>query len=52
MIDPQAVKYVAAVYGVTWVVAISYIGILHAKFGRLERQIDEVTKLLEARSDG
>jgi hypothetical protein len=52
VIDETAVKYVAAVYGVTWVVAIAYIGILHTKFGRLERQIDEIVKLMEARSDG
>ena len=29
MIDETAVQYVAAVYGVTWVVAIAYIAILH-----------------------
>ena len=42
MIDETAVQYVAAVYGVTWVVAIAYIGILHTKLGRLERQLDEI----------
>jgi hypothetical protein len=47
VIDETAVQYVAAVYGVTWVVAIGYIAILHFKLGRLERQLDEVIALME-----
>jgi CcmD family protein len=42
------VKYVAAVYGVVWVLTIAYVVILNAKLGRLERQLDEIVGLLEA----
>ena len=51
MIDETDVQYVAAVYGVTWVVAIAYIAILQSKLGRLERQLDEIVTLLERRDD-
>ncbi len=47
MIDETAVKYVAAVYGLAWVVTLAYIAILNAKLGRLERQLDEIAVLLE-----
>ncbi|MFL6043236.1 MAG: hypothetical protein ACJ740_17770 [Gaiellales bacterium] len=47
MIDETAVQYVAAVYGVTWLVAIAYIAILQAKLGRLERQLDEIAGIME-----
>ena len=50
MISETAVQYVAAVYAVTWVVAIGYIAILHSKLGRLERQLEEIAGMLEARS--
>jgi hypothetical protein len=50
MIDEFAVKSVAAVYGLAWVVTLAYIGILNAKLGRLERQLDEITGLLEGRA--
>ena len=52
MIDETAVQYVAAVYAVTWVVAIGYIVILHAKLGRLERQLDEVVAIMERQARG
>ena len=42
------VKYVAAVYGVVWVLTILYVVILNAKLGRLERQLDEIAGLLES----
>jgi hypothetical protein len=47
MISETAVQYVAAVYGLTWVAAISYIAILHSKLGRLERQLDEIVAVME-----
>jgi hypothetical protein len=50
MIDESAVKSVAAVYGLAWVVTLAYIGILNAKLGRLERQLDEIAGLLERRA--
>jgi CcmD family protein len=40
---------VAAAYGVAWVVVLGYVVILNSKLGRLERQLDEVVGLLEAR---
>ena len=52
MIDETAVQYVAAVYAVTWVVAIGYIAILHSKLGRLERQLDEVVAIMERQAGG
>lgn len=48
-IDETAVRYVAAAYGVAWVVVLGYVVILNSKLGRLERQLDEVVGLLEAR---
>jgi hypothetical protein len=32
-------------------VTLAYIAILNAKFARLERQLDEIASLLEARAD-
>jgi CcmD family protein len=52
MISETAVQYVAAVYGITWAVAIAYIAILQSKLGRLERQLDEVIAVLERPADG
>jgi hypothetical protein len=51
VIDEFAVKSVAAVYGLAWVVTLAYIAILNTKFARLERQLDEIAGLLEARVD-
>ena len=51
MIDETHVKFVAAVYGLAWVVTLAYIAILNAKFARLERQLDEIASLLEAAGD-
>ena len=50
MIDETAVRYVAAVYALAWVVTLAYIVILNAKLGRLERQIDEIAGILEGSS--
>jgi hypothetical protein len=47
VIRESAVQYVAAVYGLAWVVTLAYLGILNAKFARLERQLDEIATLLE-----
>ena len=50
MISEFAAKSVAAVYGLAWVVTLSYIAILNAKLGRLERQLDEIAGILERRA--
>jgi hypothetical protein len=46
-----AVKSVAAVYGLAWIVTLAYVAILNAKFARLERQLDEIASLMEAAAD-
>jgi CcmD family protein len=51
-LDETAVKYVAAVYGLAWIVTLSYVVILNSKLARLERQLDEIAGLLEGRRDG
>ncbi len=51
MISESAVQYVAAVYGIAWVVTLAYVVILNAKLGRLERQLDEIVGLLERGGD-
>ena len=50
MIDESAVRSVAAVYGIAWVATLRYVVILNAKLGRLERQLEEIAGMLEARS--
>jgi CcmD family protein len=50
VIDESAVRSVAAVYGIAWVAALAYVVILNAKLGRLERQLEEIAGMLEARS--
>ena len=52
MIRESSVQYVAAVYGVTWIAVIAYIGILYSKLGRMERRLDEIAELLEGGADG
>jgi len=49
VIDESAVRSVAAVYGLAWIVTLAYVVILNAKLGRLERQLDELAGLLERR---
>jgi hypothetical protein len=51
VISEFAVKSVAAVYGLAWVVTLAYIAILNAKFARLERQLDEIARTLQAAVD-
>jgi CcmD family protein len=51
-VDETAVKYVAAVYGVVWIVTLAYVIILNAKLGRLERQLDDIAGILERRKGG
>jgi CcmD family protein len=43
------VHYVAAVYAVVWAVTLAYVVILNSKLGRLERELDEIAGMLEAR---
>jgi CcmD family protein len=50
-VDETAVKYVAAVYGLVWIVVLAYVIILNAKFGRLERQLDDIAATLERRGE-
>ena len=49
MIRATYVHYVAAVYMVAWAVTLAYVVILNAKLGRLERQLNEIVGLVEAR---
>jgi CcmD family protein len=49
VIDESAVRSVAAVYGIAWVATLAYVVILNAKLGRIERQLDELAEILEAR---
>jgi CcmD family protein len=46
-ISATQVHFVAAVYGVAWIVVLAYVVILNSKLGRLERQLDEIVGLLE-----
>ena len=48
-VSRTAVQYVAAVYGLAWIVTLAYVVILNSKLGRLERQLDEIVGLLERR---
>jgi len=50
VIDESAVRSVAAVYGIAWVATLAYVVILNAKLGRLERQLEEIGGMLDARS--
>jgi hypothetical protein len=47
-VDISTIKYVASVYGLAWIVLLAYVVILNAKFGRLERQLDEIVGKLES----
>lgn len=44
------IRHVAAVYILVWVVLLAYVVILNSKLGRLERQLDDVARILEGRS--
>lgn len=45
-------QYVAAVYGVVFVVVLGYVAIIAAKLVRLERQTAELLELARRRSAG
>jgi CcmD family protein len=47
VIRESAVRFVAAVYGFTWLVMLAYVAILSSKLGRLERRLSEIAALLE-----
>jgi len=46
-----AEKYVAAAYGVVFVVVLVYVLIIGLKLGRLERELDELTGLARERHE-
>jgi len=52
VISETDVQYVAAVYALAWLVTVVYVIILNSKLGRLERELDEIVGLLEAKTDG
>ena len=47
-----AEKYVAAAYGIVFVVVLVYVLIIGLKLGRLERELDELTGKVRARQEG
>ena len=51
-VDVTTIKYVAAVYGLAWIVTLAYVIILNSKLGRLERQLDDIAGALERRKAG
>ena len=46
-----AEKYVAAAYGVVFVVVLVYVLIIALKLGRLERELDELTGRIRQRRE-
>jgi CcmD family protein len=44
-----AEKYVAAAYGIVFLVVLVYVLIIALKFGRLERELEELTGLARQR---
>ena len=46
-----AEKYVAAAYGVVFVVVLVYVLIIGLKLGRLERELDELTGRVRERRE-
>jgi len=44
-----AEKYVAAAYGIVFLVVLVYVLIIALKLGRLERELDELTGLVRQR---
>ena len=46
-----AEKYVAAAYGVVFLVVLVYVLIIGLKLGRLERELDELTGLARKRRE-
>ena len=46
-----AEKYVAAAYGLVFLVVLVYVLIIALKLGRLERELDELTGVVRERRD-
>jgi CcmD family protein len=46
-----AEKYVAAAYGIVFLVVLVYVLIMGLKLGRLEREVDELTGLARQRRE-
>ena len=46
-----AEKYVAAAYGIVFVVVLVYVLIIALKLARLERELDELTGIARARRE-
>ncbi|MEO9174207.1 MAG: hypothetical protein ABI317_01750 [Gaiellales bacterium] len=46
-----AVKYVAAAYGLVWAMVLLYVWILRSKYQRLERDVAELERRLEDRTE-
>jgi CcmD family protein len=46
-----AEKYVAAAYGIVFLVVLAYVLIIALKLGRLERELDELTGRIRARRE-
>jgi CcmD family protein len=46
-----AEKYVAAAYGIAFLVVLVYVLIIALKLGRLERELDELTGRVRARRE-
>jgi CcmD family protein len=46
-----AEKYVAAAYGVVFLVVLVYVVIIALKLGRLERELDELTGVVRERRE-
>jgi len=47
----QAEKYVAAAYGVVFLVVLAYVLIISLKLVRLEREVSELADLLRGRAE-
>jgi CcmD family protein len=47
-----AEKYVAAAYGIVFLVVLVYVLIIALKLGRLERELDELTGRVRDRREG
>ncbi len=46
-----AVKYVAAAYGIVWLLVLVYVWILRSKYQRLEGEVSELERRLEDRTE-
>jgi CcmD family protein len=46
-----AEKYVAAAYGIVFLVVLAYVLIIALKLGRLERELDELTGIVRERQE-